>query len=52
MFDLIIKNGLIYDGKGSEPFKADLAISNEKIVEIGKIEDKGCLLYTSPSPRD
>jgi N-acyl-D-aspartate/D-glutamate deacylase len=41
MFDLIIKNGLIYDGKGSEPFKADLAISNEKIVEIGKIDDKG-----------
>ena len=41
MFDLIIKNGLVYDGKGSEPFKADLAISNEKIVEIGKIEDKG-----------
>ena len=41
MFDLIIKNGLIYDGKGSEPFKADLAISNEKIVEIGKIEDEG-----------
>ena len=41
MFDLIIKNGLVYDGKGSEPFKADLVISNEKIVEIGKIEDKG-----------
>ena len=41
MFDLIIKNGLIYDGKGSEPFKADLAILNEKIVEIGKIEDEG-----------
>ena len=41
MFDLIIKNGLVYDGKGSEPFKADLAISNGKIVEIGKIEDKG-----------
>ena len=41
MFDLIIKNGLIYDGKGSEPFKADLAISNEKIVEIGKIDAKG-----------
>ena len=40
MFDLIIKNGLIYDGKGSEPFKADLAISKEKIVEIGVIEAK------------
>ena len=40
MFDLIIKNGLIYDGKGSEPFKADLAISKEKIVEIGVIDAK------------
>ena len=37
MFDLIIKNGLIYDGKGSKPYKADLAISNEKIVGIGDI---------------
>ena len=40
MFDLIIKNGLIYDGKGSEPFTADLAISKEKIVEIGVIDGK------------
>ena len=38
MFDLIIKNGSIYDGKGSEPYKADLAISNETIVEIGDIK--------------
>ena len=38
MFDLIIKNGLIYDGKGSKPYKADLAISNEKIIGIGDIQ--------------
>ncbi len=38
MFDLIIKNGSIYDGKGSEPYQADIAISNEKIVEIGDIK--------------
>ena len=38
MFDLIIKNGSIYDGKGSEPYQADIAISNEKIVEIGEIK--------------
>ena len=31
MYDLIIKNGLIYDGKGSEPFEADIAISEDKI---------------------
>ena len=38
MFDLIIKNGLIYDGKGTKPYKADLAISNEKIAGIGDIQ--------------
>ena len=39
MYDLIIKNGLIYDGLGNEPFKADLAIKDEKIVKIGEISD-------------
>ena len=39
MYDLIIKNGLIYDGKGSEPFEADIGISEDKIVAIGKIEE-------------
>ena len=41
MFDLIIKNGSIYDGKGSEPYQADIGISNEKIVEIGDIKGEG-----------
>jgi len=39
MYDLIIENGLIYDGKGNEPYKADIAISNEKIVKIGVLEE-------------
>ena len=30
---------MIYDGKGSEPFEADIAISEDKIVAIGKIEE-------------
>ena len=38
MYDLIIKNGLIYDGIGSEPFAADIAISDEKIVKIGILD--------------
>ena len=38
MYDLIIKNGLIYDGIGSEPFAADIAISDEKIVKIGSLD--------------
>tara|TARA_Y200000002_G_scaffold210386_1_gene173549 strand:+ start:4752 stop:6455 length:1704 start_codon:yes stop_codon:yes gene_type:complete len=37
MYDLIIKNGLIYDGTGSDPFEGDVAVLNEKIVEVGHI---------------
>ena len=33
---MIIKNGLIYDGKGGKPFRADLRITGEKISEIGE----------------
>ena len=40
MYDLIIKNGLIYDGTGSEPFAADIAISDEKIVKIGPLDSE------------
>lgn len=36
MYDLIIKNGKIIDGTGSPHFLADIAISNGKIVCIGK----------------
>jgi N-acyl-D-amino-acid deacylase len=36
-FDLVIKNGHIYDGFGRDPFQADLGIKDDRIVEIGKI---------------
>jgi len=36
-FDKIIRNGLIYDGKGGEPFKADIAINADTIAEIGDL---------------
>jgi N-acyl-D-amino-acid deacylase len=29
--DMLIKNGLVFDGTGSEPFKADIGISSDKI---------------------
>ncbi|MDI6890341.1 MAG: D-aminoacylase [Thermodesulfovibrionales bacterium] len=32
--DLFIKDGLVFDGTGSEPFKADLGISGDKIVFV------------------
>ena len=33
-FDLIIKNGIIVDGSGAPPFKADIGIVNDTIVKI------------------
>ena len=39
MYDLIIENGLIYDGRGNKPFKADIAIRDKKIAKIGSIKE-------------
>jgi N-acyl-D-aspartate/D-glutamate deacylase len=35
MTDCMIRNGLIVDGTGREPFRADVAIDNGRIVELG-----------------
>jgi len=40
MFDLIIKNGTIYDGTLSEPFISDIGIIGNKISAIGKLPQK------------
>src|SRR5688572_3710508 len=37
-YDLIIKNGMVVDGKGAPRFRADVAAHNGKIVAIGKLE--------------
>ncbi|MEM9258912.1 MAG: D-aminoacylase, partial [Bacteroidota bacterium] len=34
-YDLLIKNGLVYDGLGNAPLVADVAISGDSIVQIG-----------------
>lgn len=36
-FDLVIKDGYIFDGLGNEAFKADIGVSGNFIQEIGKI---------------
>src|ERR1700741_1641651 len=38
-YDKIIRNGLIYDGNGGEPFKADIGINGDSIVFIGDLKD-------------
>ena len=38
--DLIIRDGLIVDGTGGEPYSGDIAIDGDTIVEIGKVNGK------------
>ncbi|MBD3205177.1 amidohydrolase family protein [Candidatus Bathyarchaeota archaeon] len=40
MFDLIIKNGRVNTGAGNPWFKADVGVKEEKIIEIGKIDEE------------
>ncbi|HEV7928309.1 MAG TPA: D-aminoacylase [Verrucomicrobiae bacterium] len=37
IFDLIIRNGFIYDGSGQEPVTDDIAIRGDKIASIGNL---------------
>jgi N-acyl-D-amino-acid deacylase len=34
--DMVIRNGLVFDGTGSEPFEGDIGISGDRIVFIDK----------------
>lgn len=36
-YDLIIRHGNIYDGKGGKSFKADIAVNGEHILAIGNL---------------
>lgn len=36
-YDTIIRNGLVYDGNGAAPFKADIGIKNDTIAFIGDL---------------
>ena len=33
--DLVIKNGMLIDGSGSEPFRADVIVNDGRITGIG-----------------
>ncbi|MFW9777266.1 MAG: amidohydrolase family protein [Candidatus Heimdallarchaeota archaeon] len=38
IFDLIIRNGAIFDGSGNPPFRGDIAINDDRIRAIGSLE--------------
>src|SRR4029453_15376211 len=37
-FDVIVRNGTVYDGTGAEPRKADVAIRGDRIARIGDLK--------------
>ena len=39
--DLVIRGGTVADGLGGELFEADVAISNGRITEVGRVSGKG-----------
>jgi len=38
MYDLLIKDGLIIDGTDSSPYRANIAVNDDKIIEIGDLQ--------------
>src|SRR5262245_54942393 len=38
-YDLLVKNGRVIDGSGMPAFRGDVAVTNGKIVAIGKLRD-------------
>jgi N-acyl-D-amino-acid deacylase len=38
-YDLIIRNGTVYDGSGKPPIQADIAVNADTIVQIGDLKN-------------
>src|SRR4030095_5322087 len=35
MYDVVVRNGLVVDGSGGEPYKADVAVRDGRIAAVG-----------------
>ncbi len=38
MYDLVIRNGLVYDGTGAPPVRADVAVAGQTIAAVGDLD--------------
>ena len=39
--DLVIRDGLIVDGTGAEPYAGDIAIDGDTIAAVGEVDEEG-----------
>ncbi|MGH9796223.1 MAG: N-acyl-D-amino-acid deacylase family protein [Candidatus Acidiferrales bacterium] len=40
-FDVVLRNGLIYDGSGGAPYRGDVAIRGDRIMAVGQVSGRG-----------
>jgi N-acyl-D-amino-acid deacylase len=40
-YDLVIRGGTLHDGSGGEPYVGDVAVEDDRIVAVGKVEGAG-----------
>ena len=40
-YDVVIRDGRIYDGSGSAPVSGDVAISGDSIAAVGRVPGRG-----------
>ncbi len=40
-FDTVIRNGIVVDGTGLAPFRADVSIVGGRIAGVGRIKERG-----------
>ena len=41
--DLVIRGGLVHDGLGGRPVRADVAVLGDRVAEVGRIEARGAV---------
>ncbi len=39
MYDIIVKDALVIDGTGKDPFEGDIAIEGDRIAAVGSLDD-------------
>ena len=39
-FDIVVKDGFIFDGSGAPRVRGDIAISDGRVVEIGRVNHR------------
>src|SRR5262249_22244309 len=40
-FDVVIRNGIVVDGSGGPRYRADIAVTGDRITRIGRVDERG-----------